>query len=96
MIIFLNKFGTTLISREDGKESLLAANTFLKELSDKEIIEVDFGGVNTFSPSWADEFLTPLAKLYGDRLILHNSKNLSVIATLNLLEKSNNITFNKK
>ena len=41
-----------------------------------EIIEVNFDGVLTFSPSWGDEFLTPLLNTYEDRLILKNTSNL--------------------
>ena len=73
MIIEIKKFGTTLISRQTGKEASLASQSLFINLKDDEIIEVDFEGVLTFSPSWGDEFLTPLIEKYGDRLdIKHN------------------------
>lgn len=82
MTIFLKKFGTTLNSRQFGKESFAAFGSSLNE----EII-VDFEGVVTFTPSWADEFLGPLLKRFGERLLLKNTENSSVQATLKLLEK---------
>lgn len=95
MIIQLKKFGTTLTSRQLGKEALAA---FLPSLpaADAEIIEVDFDGVNTFSPSWGDEFLTPLVKKHGEKFIIKHSDNQSVIATLKLLEEVNGYKLNIK
>lgn len=88
MRIELKKFGTMLISRPSGKEALLAFQPTLKTLSDTETIDVFFDGVTTFSPSWGDEFLSPLREKYGERLVLHASSNLSVRLTLELLEDS--------
>ncbi|OGZ65207.1 MAG: hypothetical protein A2998_01130 [Candidatus Staskawiczbacteria bacterium RIFCSPLOWO2_01_FULL_37_25b] len=96
MIIELKKFGTTLISRQTGKEAFSALQPFLKDIKEDEIIEVNFDGVLTFSPSWGDEFLTPLLNTYEDRLILKNTSNLSVQATLEILEKITAKTFSKK
>jgi len=56
---------------------------------------VDFEGVVTFSPSWGDETLTPLFKRYGGKMILKNTQNLSVKATLELLQQIQAIGFNK-
>ncbi len=92
MVIKLKKFGTTLISRQTGREAFLALQPVLKP-KEKEKLEIDFEGVLTFSPSWGDEFLTPLLNAYGSRLILRNTKNLSVKATLEILEKSTGKTF---
>lgn len=86
MIIELKKFGTTLLSRQTGKEAALACQTFLQNVKLGENIEVDFDGVLTFSPSWGDEFLTPLLNAYGDRLVLKNTSNSSVKATLEILQ----------
>jgi len=86
MIIELKKFGTTLISRQTGKEAFLAFQSFLGDIKENEKIEVDFKGVLTFSPSWGDEFLTPLLEKYGSRLVLKNTSNLSVKATLEILQ----------
>lgn len=87
MRIELRKFGTTLTSRQAGSEALKALQPTLRELKDNEIIEVDFDGVLTFSPSWGDEFLSPLLDQFGDRFVLMPTDNLSVKATISLLEE---------
>lgn len=94
MIIQLNKFGITLLSRQAGKEAALACQSLLDAVKKNEKIEVDFEGVLTFSPSWGDEFLTPLLNKYGERLILKNTKNLSVQATIEILQSVLNKRFN--
>ncbi len=86
MIIQLNKFGTTLLSRQAGKEAALICQALLKDIKRNEEIEVDFEGVSTFSPSWGDEFLTPLLGEYKDNLILKNTDNPSVQATIDILQ----------
>lgn len=93
MKIYLKKFGTTLISRQSGREAFAALQSQLSVLKEGEELELDFKGVITFSPSWGDEFLSPLLKEYGSRLILINTSNPSVKATLELLEKINNECF---
>lgn len=87
MKIELKKFGTTLISRQAGRESFSAFQSTLAELKPNEKLEIDFDGVITFSPSWGDEFLTPLLMQLGDQFILLPSDNPSVKATLNILEQ---------
>ncbi|MFH1423528.1 MAG: hypothetical protein ABIG29_01040 [Candidatus Nealsonbacteria bacterium] len=93
MIIELKKFGTTLISRQTGKEAFAAFQPTLQDIKPKENLEINFEGVLTFSPSWGDEFLTPLAKKFGSRLILVATGNLSVKATLETLEKISGVKF---
>ncbi len=93
MIISLKKFGTVLTSRQSGKESLDAFKPTLAEVAEDEIVEVDFEGVTTFSPSWGDEFLSPLLEKYGKKLVLLNTKNPSVKATLELLKELDNKNF---
>jgi len=93
MIIQLKKFGTTLISRQTGREALLAIQAMLRALEESEKVEVDFEGVLTFSPSWGDEVLTPLLDKYGARLILKNTDNLSVLATIDTLQTSHGKKF---
>lgn len=88
MNISLKKFGTTLVSRPNGKEALLAFQPILNELKDDEKIEIDFDDVIVLSPSWADEFITPLKERYKDRVILKASDNISVKGTLELLEET--------
>jgi len=96
MIIEIKKFGTTLTSRDDGRESYAAIKPLLRDLSPNELIELDFIGVNTFSPSWGDEFITGLYREYKDRLVLRYVDNPSVIATIDMLERVNNFILNKK
>ena len=93
MNINLSKFGTTLTSREAGKEAFSAFKPSLKDISNSEILEVDLIGVITFSPSWGDEFLRPLIEQYNDRVFLKNTQNPSVQATLAILERANNLKF---
>lgn len=95
MRIYLKKFGTTLTSRSDGKEALLAIRPTLAGLPENETIEIDFDGVVTFAPSWGDEFLTPFAKQYHERLTLLHTENPSVVMTVSLLEKVNGFLFKK-
>jgi hypothetical protein len=94
MNIELKKFGTTLLSRQAGRESFAAFQSTLAELKPNERLEVDFEGVITFSPSWGDEFLTPLFMQLGDRLVLLPSDNPSVKATLDILEQIAKKKFN--
>lgn len=87
MRIELKKFGTTLTSRQAGNEAWKALQSQLRDLALEEHLEIDFGGVLTLSPSWGDEFLTPILEQFKGRLTLHPSDNLSVQATLRLLEE---------
>jgi hypothetical protein len=89
MKIELSKFGTTLISRELGSEAFKAFQSTLKKLPENENLEIDFSGVLTLSPSWADEFLTPLLNQLEKRLVLLPTENLSVHATLKILQEAN-------
>lgn len=87
MIIHLKKFGMTLISRPSGKEAWLAFQPVLNENPKNTPIIVDFEGVVVMTPSWADEFLTPLRKRYGGAVTLSNTDNPSVQATLSILNR---------
>ncbi len=95
MIIELKKFGTTLTSRDDGREAYSAMQPVLSEINIEEGIQIDFRGVNTFTPSWGDEFITPLFKKFGDKLVLNYLENPSVRKTLSTIEKVNKISLNK-
>ncbi len=95
MVIELKKFGTTLLSRQTGREAFSALQPLLKDLKENENLEIDFDGVLTFSPSWGDEFLTPLLNTYGERLILKNTNNPSVQATLDILQETIGKNFSK-
>jgi len=84
MKIDIKKFGTTLISRPAGKEAWLAFQPTLNEIKSDETIIVDFDGVVVLTPSWADEFLTPLRQKFKE-VELINTNNPSVKATLAIL-----------
>ncbi len=94
MLIKLEKFGTTLTSRDMGEEALAAFSPKLNSVKEGEEIIIDFSGVNTFSPSWGDAFLRPLLEKFGEHLILKEVKNPSVRATIEILEETNNMKFN--
>ncbi|MEK7665868.1 MAG: hypothetical protein AAB337_03250 [Patescibacteria group bacterium] len=96
MKLQLEKFGKTLISRELGSEAFKAFQPTLREFSKDEELEIDFTGVLTIAPSWADEFLSPLLDLINDRLVLLPSDNLSVQATLRILQEANKRSFRIK
>jgi len=96
MKLQLGKFGKTLISRELGSEALKAFQSTLREFPENEELEIDFSDVLTLSPSWSDEFLSPLLNLLGDRLVLLPSDNLSVQATLKILGEVNKRPFKIK
>jgi hypothetical protein len=93
MKLQLEKFGKTLISRELGSEAFKAFQPTLRKLSEEEELEIDFSGVLTLSPSWTDEFLSPLLTQLGDRLVLVLNDNLSVQATLKILQEVNERPF---
>lgn len=86
MIIQLKKFGTILVSRPSGKEAWLAFQPSLKDISEAEEIIVDFSDVVVLTPSWADEFLTPLRDRFGRRVKLVNTDNASIKAALDILK----------
>ncbi len=66
------------------------------KLDTDEPVEIDFEGVSSLSPSWGDEFLSPLLKTLKDKLILFNTTNLSVDATIDFLAEINKGKFNRK
>ena len=78
-----------LVSRPDGREALMAFQPTLNEIKNGEGIEIDFDGVDVLSPSWADEFVTPLQERYKGRIKYKNTDNSSVKATLEFLEEIN-------
>lgn len=93
MKIQLEKFGSILTSRPAGKDAYAGFLSVLNTIADDETVEVDFNGVSSLSPSWGDEFLTPLLGKFGERLLLIHAKNLSVSMTIETLEETNGIKF---
>lgn len=88
MRIEIKKLGTVLSSRPAGKEALLSMrSSILRDVKKTEAIELDFAGVDALTPSWADEFVTPLAEEWGDMLHYVNTDNPSVKATLEFLQQ---------
>ena len=83
-MINLEQFGKMLISRPAGREAWLAAKAYLLPQKNERII-VDFKEVLVLSPSWADEFLTPLKEKFSSVKYL-NTQNGSVKATLEILD----------
>ncbi len=94
MVIDMKKFGVILTSRQLGKEALAAYFPNISNVSEEEKIYVNFEDVDVFSPSWGDEFLTVLYRKFGERLIIKKNSNASVAASIEILEKANNIKFN--
>jgi hypothetical protein len=84
MKIELKKFGLILTSRPAGKEAFAAIRPILDPKAD--VVEIDFSGLISLTPSWADEFFTALKGMYGERLKYLPSDNQSVIETLKILE----------
>ena len=82
MIIKVEKFGTVLVSRPTGKEAWLAFQPTLNDVQEDEEVRVDFSDVAVLTPSWADEFLTPLHNRFPGKVRLINTENASVKATL--------------
>lgn len=83
MRIELKKFGDVLTSRPAGREAFAAIRPTLNPIANE--ISVDFDGVLSLSPSWADEFFKGLESLFGDRVVYLPSDNPSVRATLDIL-----------
>lgn len=81
------------MSRQAGREARAAFAPRLAEITPNEEVLIDFTGLLTFSPSWGDEFLTPLHKEFESRLILKDTENPSVRATIDILEKSSGKKF---
>jgi hypothetical protein len=87
MIIEIKKFGDKLVSRPAGREAFLALESYqLKDLTENEIIELDFEGVKALTPSWADEVITKIAQRFKNVKLL-NTENATVQATLKTLRE---------
>jgi len=86
MIIELKKFGNVLLSRPAGRDAFLSAKAYLLPNTADESFIIDFSGVDVLSPSWADEFISGLRELYGNKNItFKNTSNPSVEETLKIV-----------
>lgn len=85
----------TLTFRDGGREVYNGLKVMLKELKQEEELILDFSGVNTFTPSWADEFVTKIFEDYKqhNKIVLVNTENSSVKATLEFLSETAGINF---
>ena len=89
MRLKLQKFGAILTSRPAGREAWLSTRAyFLDEKKAGEKIEVDFSGVDVLSPSWADEFISPLISAYPGKVVLLPAGNPTVKASLEFIIKN--------
>jgi hypothetical protein len=86
MTIDMVKFGAVLNARPAGREALLAIRPRLTSVTN---LTLDFRGVKVLTPSFADEFITPLMEQYGSHLRLtHTQENITVQRTLAFLQRS--------
>jgi hypothetical protein len=84
MKIEITKFGDVLTSRPAGREAFAAIRPTLDPSANEVVI--DFKGVLSLSPSWADEFFRALEEMYGDKVTYLPSDNPSVRATMAILK----------
>ncbi|TSC59099.1 MAG: Uncharacterized protein Greene041619_121 [Candidatus Peregrinibacteria bacterium Greene0416_19] len=87
MTIKMRKFGTVLNSRSAGREAFLAIRPALPRDQGSQDIILDFHGVEVLTPSFADEFITPLIELQCARLRFENTGNITVSKTLRFLAR---------
>lgn len=89
MTLLMRKFGEKLDSRPAGREAWLAIQPRLREMTPGEIITLDFAHVLLLTPSFADEFVTPLVNEYTDRAsLVHTQENITVRKTLEFLKET--------
>ncbi len=89
MILLMRNFGEKLDSRPAGREAWLAIQPRLRELPPAEDITLDFSGVLLLTPSYADEFVTPLVHGYPRSIHLaKTAENISVRKTLEFLRET--------
>ena len=87
MRIEIKKFGDILISRQAGKEAYAAFLPTLDTIKEGELVLIDFSDVKVLTPSWADEFLTPLLDRFDNSLKLIPSDNSSIKLTIKTIEE---------
>ena len=87
MTIEMRKIGAILNSRPAGREALLAIQPGIAGGKAGEELVIDFLGVNVLTPSFADEFVTPLIARFRENGIrlTHTRENVTVRKTLAFL-----------
>ena len=83
MRIELKKFGKVLTSRSAGREAFLAIRPIINPNENK--IEIDFSGIISLTPSWADEFFPALKDFYKGEIVYLPTDNLSVKETFEII-----------
>jgi hypothetical protein len=81
MTVEMRTIGEILDSRPAGREALLALRPRLSTVKD---LVLDFGGVKVLTPSFADEFVTPLIGEF-DLKLMNTQGNITVQKTLEFL-----------
>lgn len=88
MTIEMQKFGTILNSRPAGREAFLAFRPqLLHALKPEETITLDFQHVQVLTPSFADEFVTPLVEQHPEKIAFQHTTNITVQKTLEFLSE---------
>ena len=87
MRIELKKFGKVLTSRASGKEAFAAIRPILDPNENK--VEIDFSGIISLTPSWADEFFGALKQFYKVEVVYLPTDNKSVVETLRIINLLN-------
>lgn len=81
----MRKIGNVLDARPEGREAFLGIRPTLPKI--QEPLVLDFDGVDVLTPSFADEFVTPLITLYPGKVQFRNTENISVKKTLEFLSE---------
>ena len=88
MKIELKKFGTSLVSRPDGREAFLVLKAYLKPKTKEESIELDFSNIHVLTPSWLDEFIRGIQETFPTNSIIYlPSHNASVIESIKIIQE---------
>lgn len=66
MILEMKKFGNILNSRPSANEAVLRVKQIINGSADEEI-KLDYNGVEVLTPSFADELINGIKKLYPDK-----------------------------
>ena len=66
MILEMKKFGNILNSRPSAREAVLRVKQIINGSMDEEIT-LDYNGVEVLTPSFADELIIGIKKLYPDK-----------------------------
>lgn len=83
MTIEMKKIGTVLDARPEGREAFLGIRPTLPKIQGT--ITLDFRDVDVLTPSFADEFISPLVERFPGNVHFCNTSNSSVRQTLEFL-----------